>query len=266
MSHSSFRISYGPWAIVAGASEGIGAAFARRIASEGVHLVLLARREGPLVTLADELRAAHRVEVVTASVDLGAPDLVERLAAVVDGRDVGLLVYNACYSAIGTFLETSLEEKMKVLDINCRGPVIATSLLAPRMARRGRGGIVLMSSMAGFQGTAVVSTYAASKAFDTVLGEGLWDELRAHGVDVLVCAAGATSTPSFQAQTPADKQRGTFPMDPEAVAAEALSALGHRGPTIVAGRLNRMVHGVLRHLPRGGAVRFFSSTTKRIYE
>ena len=112
----------------------------------------------------------------------------------------------------------------------------------------------------------MVGTYAASKAFDTVLGEGLWDELSGTGVDVLVCAAGATTTPNFRAQTPADKQRGTFPMEPDDVAREALAQLGHAGPTWVAGRLNRAVHGALRHLPRRGAVRFFSGTTKRIYE
>lgn len=261
-----FAVRYGPWALVLGASEGIGAAFARRVASRGLHPLLVARRPGPLEALASELRRDHDVDVECATIDLGGPDLAEQLERAIGGRDVGLAVYNACYSVIAPYLEAPLEEKLKVIDVNCRGPLIATSVLAPRMVARGRGGIVLMSSMAGFQGTAMVGTYAASKAFDTVLGEGLWDELRGTGVDVLVCAAGATKTPNFRAQTPADKQRGTFPMAPDAVAAEALAALGKGEPTWVAGPLNRMVHRALRMVPRGAAVRFFSGTTKRIYE
>lgn len=263
---ATFALRYGPWALVLGASEGIGAAFSRRIAAEGVSLVLVARRAEPLEALASELRASHGVEVIAASLDLGAPDLSQRLTTIVAGRDIGLLVYNACRSVIAPYLETSLADKLAMLDVNCRGPLVATSLLAPRMVARGRGGIVLMSSMAGFQGTSMVGTYAASKAFDTVLGEALWSELKGTGVDVLVCAAGATSTPTFRAQTPADKQRAAFPMEPDAVAREALSQLGKEGPTWVTGALNRAVARVLRALPRREAVRFISRTTKRMYE
>lgn len=261
-----FRVRYGPWALVLGASEGIGAAFSRRIAAEGIHPLLVARRPGPLEALAREIQRDHDVDVGCATIDLAAPDLAEQIRGAIDGRDIGLLVYNACYSVIAPYLEAPLDQKLRVIDVNCRGPVIATSVVAPRMVARGRGGVVLMSSMAGFQGTAMVGTYAASKAFDTVLGEGLWDELSGTGVDVLVCAAGATKTPNFESQTPDDKQRGTFPMDPDAVASEALAKLGRGEPTWVAGRLNRAVHRALRMVPRRAAVRFFSGTTKRIYE
>ncbi len=151
-----------------------------------------------------------------------------------------------------------------MLDVNCRGPVVTTSWAAPKMVARGRGGILLMSSMSGFQGTALVSTYAATKAFNTVLGEGLWAELRPHGVDVLVCAAGATSTPNFNAQTPEEKRGGVFPLRPEQVAEQALERLG-RGPRMIPGRLNRAVERVLRLLPRRVAVGFISRNTRNLY-
>lgn len=266
MSNEPFSIKYGPWALVAGASEGLGAAFARQIASRGVNVVLIARREKPLEALASELRNRYGVEVSTAPMDLSVPDLADRLAAVTEGRDIGLLVYNACYSVIAPFVDTALDDHLKVIDVNCRGPMTATHLMVPRMVARGRGGVVLMSSMSAFQGTAMIASYAASKAYDIVLGEALWDELRGTGVEVLVCAAGATDTPNFRAGTPADKQRGTFPMDPNDVAQGALRQLGKGGPTWVPGRMNRAVRGALSLVPRRLAVRFFSSTTRSIYE
>jgi short-subunit dehydrogenase len=121
-----------------------------------------------------------------------------------------------------------------------------------------------MSSLSGFQGSAFVSTYAASKAFNTVLGESLWAELRHHGVDVLVCAAGATSTPTFDRQTPADKRKLVFPMLPEDVVRSALAHLD-RGPVHVPGALNRLVASCGRLLGRRRAVELVSRTTRKMF-
>ena len=261
----TFADRYGPWALIAGGSEGIGAAFARGAAARGLSVILLARRQEKLAAIAEEIAAAHPVQVHTASVDLGAPDVAAQVAAAIGDRRVGLLVYNACYSPIGSFLDVSLRDKLTVLDVNCRGPVTLCDDLGRQMVARGRGGIVLMSSMSGFQGSAMVGTYAASKAFNTILGESLWEELSPHGVDVLVCAAGATLTPNFQTQTPATRQKSVFPMTSASVAEGALDRLGS-GPTFIPGRLNRMAHVLLgRLLSRRGAVRFISKQTRRLY-
>ena len=250
---------------MAGATEGIGRAFAHQLAEKGLDLILFARRAELLDAEAHLLRRRHGVRVTPVVLDLGADDLEQRFVAAIEGHDVGLLVYNACYSRIGAFLDTDLASKQATLDVNCRGPVVLCSTLAPRLVRRGRGGLLLMSSMSGLQGTAMVATYAASKAFDTVFGEGLWAELHPHGVDVLVCVAGATSTPNFEAQTPEEKRPQVFPMAPEDVASGALARLG-RGPVYYAGPLNLSLATAMRALPRRAAVTFISKNTRKLYD
>jgi short-subunit dehydrogenase len=257
-----FRARYGPWALVTGASEGIGESFARALAARGLHLLLVARREGPLESLAAELRAAHAVQVRTASADVARPDLLAVLDGLAGDAEVGLLVHNAAFSALGPFLDRPLDDLMKVIDVNCRAPLAMAHHFARKMAPRGRGGILLMSSLAGGQGTPMVASYAASKAFEIVLAEGLWDELRPAGVDVLACRAGPTRTPSYEASRPRKK---VPMMEPGPVVEEALAALG-RQPVVVAGRLNRAVNFVMqRLLSRPAAIRFMGNSTRKMY-
>jgi uncharacterized protein len=260
---SDFRERYGPWALVAGASAGLGEAFARRLASRGLHLLLLARRGDALETLGAELRARHGVEVRTAASDLGRADLLEVVTPLVAGAEVGLLVYNAAASAIGPFVDRPLSAQLAVLDVNCRAPLLLAHALGGPMARRGHGGLLFMASVAGGQGNPWLASYAASKAFDIVLAEGLWGELRERGVDVLAARAGATRTPGFAASKP----RGRVPlMEPGEVAEQALAALGH-GPTVVTGRLNKLAAFLFtRVLPRRAAIGVMGRATRRLYE
>lgn len=258
---SRFSTRYGPWAVVAGASEGLGAAFARELAGRGLNLLLLARRAALLEALAAELRAAHGVEVRLAALDLGGPDLPERLGALVEGLDVGLGVYNAAFAPLGPFLERPVADPLRAVEVNCRGPVVFAHALAGPMAARGRGGLVLMSSLAGLQGTASLATYSATKAFNRVLAEALWQELRGRGVDVLASCAGAILTPGF-AQASQGRAPGTLP--PEAVARQTLDALG-RGPVVVPGGLNRLASVLMgRLLPRRAAIRIMAGATGQV--
>ncbi len=257
-----FRERYGPWAFVAGASEGIGAEFARQIAARGVPVVLVALEPEPLERIAGEIRAAHGVEVRTRALDLASSALEETLEPVIEGLEVGLLVYNAASCPIGHFVEQELSEKLRTIDVNCRAPVTLVHRFGGAMAARGRGGIVLLSSMVGFGGVSMVATYAATKAFNLVLAESLWRELGPLGVDVLACSPGATSTPGYLRATP---RSGPPTMPPAEVVAEALSALG-RQPTIVPGRSNRMASFLMRRvLPRSAAIRLISRATERLY-
>jgi short-subunit dehydrogenase len=261
-----FADKYGPWAVVAGASEGLGAAFANDLAGRGLHLVLLARRAQALDDLAASLREKHGVEVRTAAVDLGEPDVLDRVRAAAAGLDVGLLVYNAAYSEIGRFVDQDIAGKLKTLDVNCRAPLLLTDYFGRQMVARGRGGILLMSSLAGFQGSALVTVYAATKAFNTVLGEGLWDELRGRGVDVVPFVAGATTTPNFLKTAPRHGGKlGPPLMSAESVAREALLALGN-GPRAVAGRANRLALFVMdRFLARRRRVEMMGKAMRRMY-
>jgi uncharacterized protein len=259
---SRFQEKYGPWALVVGASVGLGEAFARALAARGIHLLLLARRQDALETLAADLRQTSGVEVRVAAMDVGAADLGERARRLAEGVEVGLVVYNAAHSVIGSFLDHPLEEQLRVVDVNCRGPLTLAHLFGRKMAERGRGGLVLMTSLAGSQGGPLLASYAASKAFNLVLAEGLWAELGSRGVDVIACRAGATRTPGYASSQP---KKAIRLMDPEPVVEATLRALGHK-PSLVPGALNALAAFLLvRLLPRRTAVWLMGRATKALY-
>lgn len=190
---------YGPWALIAGASEGIGAAFARQVAAGGLNLVLIARREGPLHALADEIRQQFGVECVTASIDLASDDGSRKVIEAVGSREIGLFINNAGGDPTNAlFLDEAVEswEKLNLLDTmnvlrNCHH-------FGRRMRERGRGGILLVGSGACYGGLTGKSVYSGVKAFDLCFGEGLWGELRGHGIHVLNLILGRTDTPAHR--------------------------------------------------------------------
>lgn len=190
--------TYGPWAVVAGGSEGVGEAFAHRLAGAGLSLVLVARSAAPLQATAQAVRR-HGVQVETVAVDLLEPDALARLRAVTDGRDVGLLVYNAGANTYGhDFVSGDLERMRAVLDLNVTRQLELTHHYGALMRDRGRGGILLVGSLAGYVGVPQMTVYAAAKAFARVFAEGLWLELQPHGVHVLHLVLGATRTPAME--------------------------------------------------------------------
>ncbi|MEK9929050.1 MAG: SDR family NAD(P)-dependent oxidoreductase [Halieaceae bacterium] len=254
-----FSSRYGPWALIAGASEGLGAAFAECLAAQGINLILVARRAEPLETLAVRLRETHAVDVMTQSLDLANEEALVSFMGTLDA-DLGLIICNAAYSAVGGFLETPAEQLKQIIGVNVTAPLLITRLLAPRLLTRGRGGVILMSSLAGNQGSANIATYAASKSFNTVLAEGLWQELKRAGIDVVAPCAGAIRTPGYQQAASGPEPPGT--MDADEVASQALAALGHR-PVVVPGRFNQFALFLMRRLmPRKTAIRLMSSSTK----
>lgn len=189
---------YGPWAVIAGGSEGVGEAFAHRLAAAGVHLVLVARNDGPLQATAEAVRQ-HGVEVETLALDLLASDAMARLRAVTDDREVGLLVYNAGANTYGhDFVSCDLERMRGVLDLNVTRQLELTHHYGARMKERGHGGILLVGSLAGYVGQPDVTVYSAAKAFARIFAEGLWLELEPHGVDVLHLVLGVTRTPAME--------------------------------------------------------------------
>ncbi len=261
----TFKHRYGPWALIAGGSEGLGAAFARALAARGLDLVLVARRRGPLEACAKNLAAAFGVQTRVVAADLGEVGSLPALRAATQGLEIGFLVYNAAMSAIGPHLGHDLETHLKMVDVNCRGPLVLVHEYVRPMTERRRGGVILMSSIAGLQGSALIATYAATKAFDLVLGEALWEEVRDQGVDVLACCAGATRTPSFLQSSPRTSSLLSDPMEPDAVVTEALAALGN-GPSAVAGCFNRASTFVMtRLMPRRTAVQTIGKAMRARY-
>jgi hypothetical protein len=258
----SFANTYGPWALVAGASEGLGAAFADALAVRGCNLILIARRADVLEALAVNLRTTRGVEVRTVALDLASPTAFETLRALADELEIGVAVSNAAYAFVGAFLDHALADAQRVVDVNIEGNVRFVHALAPAMIARKRGALVMMSSLAGFQGSPRLAAYAASKAFITTLGESLWAELAPLGVDVLVSCAGAIRTPGFAAAAKPDSKDPPGTLDPDEVAEITVRAIG-KGPIVVPGRMNKLARFFLgRMLSRRAAVRVMAASTK----
>jgi uncharacterized protein len=261
-----FRDRFGPWALIAGASAGLGAEYAAQCAALGLNLFLVARRTELLEPLAARLAAVHHVEVRICGCDLARADLASFLAEQTAGLEIGLLVYNAAYSAIGPFLARPLADHLLEIETNCRAPLALVHTYGVGMAERGRGGIILMSSLSADQGAPLISNYAATKAYNLILAEGLWDELRERGVAVLACCAGAIATPNYLASLSESRAKRAAPsMPPTQVVAETLAALGD-GPSVIPGRGNRLAAFIMRRLlPRRVAVLLMGRVLRGIY-
>jgi short-subunit dehydrogenase len=246
---AAFAERFGRWAVIAGGSDGIGAAFAWEAARRGLDVALIARRAEPLEALARALRAQTDAEVRTLPLDLTRPDIGEAVAARTRDLDIGLFVHNAGSSRhAAPFLDQDVENAGFLIDLSCRAPVALAHHFGRRLRDRGRGGIVLMSSMASLAGSGLQAVYAATKAFDTTFAEGLWVELTPQGVDVLGVLAGATRT-----ETMLDQQPEAFAsaMDPAEVARGALDHLG-KGPSWIPGAENRAAARAMWPAPRVG--------------
>lgn len=259
-----FRERYGRWAVVAGAAVGLGAEYARQLAERGLDLVLVDRDEAPLHATADAVRAAQRVEVRPLVLDLVRQDAHEAVPAAAAGLEVGLLVYNAALGTVAPFLEMDAPHLQRMLDVNVRAPLLLARALLPAMVERGRGGVVLMSSLSGSVGSAQLAAYAATKAFALVLADALWAEMRPHGVDVLAVQPGSTRTPGWTSSQPAGGGVPGLPvMEPAEVVREALDALGVE-PHVVPGEMNRQGAAALASLPRRQAIELMSAVTSTL--
>ncbi|MEY2944281.1 MAG: hypothetical protein RLY97_2295 [Pseudomonadota bacterium] len=194
----NFAAKYGPWALISGASEGTGAEFARQLAAHGMKLILVARRQGPLAELAAEIRGKG-VECLTISADLTANDAADKIIAACQTRDVGLFIANAGADTNGaTFLDKDIANWQALVMMNVMTTMRLTHHFGQPMRAKGRGGIILVGSGACYGGLTGLATYPAVKGFLLNFGEGLWGELRHHGVEVLNLIMGQTDTPAHR--------------------------------------------------------------------
>jgi short-subunit dehydrogenase len=246
---TEFAERYGPWALVVGASAGIGAAVADEAARRGVNVLTVARRAPLLDERAAAMRAAHGVAVQTLAVDLTDPGAVDTIAAAAGALEIGTLVYNAAAEPRGYFLDVPVSAHLDNITVNCTLPTVLCHHFGGAMAARGRGAIALVSSMGALQGGKVFASYFAAKAYEWILAEGLWAELAEAGVDALAYVVGATRTENYKGQIDGSSDIGAsetgqsgdddldlarrrlrHPSDPDEVGRHLFDVLG-RGPT-----------------------------------
>jgi len=254
----SFLRRYGPWAVVLGASEGLGQAFAHALAERGLSVVVCARRHEALRRVADEIAHRHGVATHPVQLDLADSAFLSVLSELTDGLDIGLVVYNGAAAYLGPLEDQSVDSIQSIVAVNCLGPALVCHHFGRRFLRNGRGGIVLMGSAAGLAGSAYNAAYAASKAFDIVLGESLWSEWRSKGVDVLSVIGPAIDTPNFRSMTPRGGKGLPTPLPPVLVANEVFDALGST-PSFVPGLEVRQMLAQLGGLPRRQQVEALSA-------
>ncbi len=258
MKTAPFKEKYGPYALVAGGSDGLGFAYAEAIAKRGLNLVLIARQEERLKAAAARLKDTYKIDVIAIAADMADFENVKNRMGALD-VSIGLLVYNAAYAPIGLFENTAEDRLALAAAVNVKAPLLLTKLLSGPMIQQKRGGIVLMSSLAGGQGSPNLATYAATKSFNAVLAEGLWKELKPHGIDVIACCAGAILTPGYQQAEKAKPAPGT--MEASEVAEQTLNALG-RSPIVIPGLTNKIGRFLLtRILSRKAAIGIMSKNT-----
>jgi len=263
----TFKERYGDMGLVAGASEGIGAAYAHALAARGFNLVLIARRESPLQAIAQQITNQYGVKVFPISCDLGSADAIQQITQQIGDMTIDFMVYNAASSFIGPYLSTTLSTHTNIATVNMLSLLGLLHYFGSKMVAQRRGGIVIMTSMAGLQGSAYLSTYAATKAFSRILSEGLWFEWKPLGVDVIACCAGATLTPNYLNSNPG---KGSWlepkPQLPEQVAEECLQKIGTT-PSFVSGRGNKFVSFLMRHFfSKKKAIEIMGTAMKRMYK
>ena len=223
-----FLQKYGPWALVTGAAQGLGSAFAEQLAERGLNVVLVDRQHSVLASTAFKLKEKYNVDFREVVIDLEHPNFIEKLTSETNDLEIGLLVANAAVGYVGSFAEIELETMLSGIDVNVKAALILSHTFCKAMISRKKGGIIFLASSSGYLGTPYVANYCATKAYNLILAEALWYELGKYDVDVLGFSPGATNTPSFRGSRgdlkEGEKSKGV--LLPDLVADRALQVLG----------------------------------------
>jgi short-subunit dehydrogenase len=253
----AFQKKYGEWAIVTGASEGVGREISLALAERGLNLVLVARRVELLESLSETIKAQFNVQTMVIPADLSQTSAIESLMQSTSKLNIGLLIANAGYGTSGALIDANLQTELNMLDVNCRALLVLSHHYGKKFATQKRGGIVLMSSIMAFQGVPNMANYAATKAYVQTLAEGLHIELAPYGVDVHASAPGPIET-GFAKRS--NLKMGAA-AKPKTVALDTLNAIG-KSTTVRPGFLAKFLEYSLKLLPRWGRVRVMQLVTK----
>ncbi|MEM9143906.1 MAG: SDR family NAD(P)-dependent oxidoreductase, partial [Bacteroidota bacterium] len=245
-----FKEKYGPWALITGASSGIGKELAAQLAEMGLNVILTGRSADRLLEVSETLKSTFGVLSRTIPADLSSVSQVSELNEQITTMPIGLFVASAGFGTSGDFHRSDLDQEIAMLSVNNLALMVQTHHFAQKFAKQNRGGIILMSSIVGFQGAPYAAHYAASKAFVQSLAEGLYHELRPHGVDVLAAAPGPVNSGFARV---AHMEMGNA-LEPSDVSLPILKALGQKN-TVFPGKLTKTLMFGLRTVPRWGKIR-----------
>ncbi len=255
-----WREKYGPWALVTGASSGLGAEFVSQLAARGLNVVLVARRAERMEALADDVRRGHGIQTRVVPADLTGHNACCLVRDQTSDLEIGLLVNNAGFGLSGAYADLDPDRVVNMTVLNCVVPVMLTNHYLPPMLNRGRGGLIYLASTAAYQATPYLGVYGATKAFNLLMGESLWKEYRTRGIDCLALSPGFTRT-EFTRVAHIKDASGFREATPDAVVALALRKLG-RKPSVVHGLANKMLNFTGRFIPRRTAIAITSAMLK----
>lgn len=257
---NEFSTRYGTWALVTGAAVGLGAEFSRQLAAQNINILLVDIDKDNLAQCATELRQQFSVEVFCIETDLASDNFLDVIIEKLDGREIGLLVNNAGVAHLGDFLSQSHSFLNKQLNVNVRAVMLLTHYFGQKMIERGKGGIIILSSMAALNGGAFNANYSASKAYDLVLAESLWAEWKSKGVDVLGFMPWKTATPGYLNQPTGDSKDV---LTVEETVSEALNLLGKK-PSGSVGVNAKIALLVARLISRSRMIKIASSHLRKM--
>lgn len=252
---------YGEWALITGASSGIGEEFAIQLAALGMKLILIARRKERLLALSSKLKEKYNTESVIISVDLTKENFLDEIKNLTNDKEIGILINNAGFGSTGEFINCDAVKEIEMIKVNCISPTMLTHYFLPYMIQRRRGAIIFLGSAVAFQPTPMMATYSATKAFNLFLGEALWWELKKYNIDVLALNPGGTNT---EFQRIAKIGVGPVPREASDVVKTALQALGKK-PSVVDGIQNKIVSVLVRFIPRRIAISLAGLVARSLY-
>ena len=242
-----YQEKYGKWVLITGASSGIGEEFARKFASLGFNMVLVARRKEKLNIVARDLSELYKVEIIAIKQDLSEDNFLENIIDKVGDKEIGILINNAGLGSVGEFHNVDPDHEAKMVKVNCVAPTVLTHHFAKQMIERKRGAIIFLGSLLSFQPTPYSAAYSATKAFNSFLGDSLWYELKKYNIDVLSLNPGGTDTEFLRLSN--KYRKGPILRTTKDVVETALKALG-RKPSVIDGFLNKSAVFLGRLLPR----------------
>jgi short-subunit dehydrogenase len=265
MDMHAFKTRYGDWGLVAGAAEGLGAAFAEIMAGWGMNVIMVDLDKKKLEETASRITGQYQVKTIRITADLSQLDCLDRIMSSVAEADCRLMVYNAAYGPVKSFLTNTPQELDYYMDLNARTPLHLVYRFLNNLSHGRPAGILIMSSLAGLWGTQLVIPYGATKAFDYNLAEGLYYELKGKHIDVMACCAGATDTPNYRSTNPGKNWIGPAVLKPHMVAEKALRSLGKKA-VYIPGISNKFNYFIMtRILPRSISARLMNNVMFNMY-